>query len=274
MKMKNILAAVAASAVSLTALASVSASAAEKTIAYNGASAGAYKVEGTDLRVNIFNEWGNEIRDIDNKVDVSEYINVNFTVSGLNGQTTNKNTDGTDADSYYAWLGGAVGADGGMHDVDTVVANGGTKVDITGDGSYDVKYPVAEPADAILCLYLQTNINVYNREGFANDDPSTTGINIVVNSITTVEPEDPEETTTAAPEETTTAAAGETTTAAAGESTTKAADSKTTTAKADGTTTTAKAAEAAAATGDAGVGIALAAFGVAAGAAFVLRKKD
>ena len=52
MKMKKIIAAIAASAVSMTALAAVSLSAfaEETTISYTGPSTGAYKVEGTETQ--------------------------------------------------------------------------------------------------------------------------------------------------------------------------------------------------------------------------------
>lgn len=270
MKMNKVLATIAASALSLSALAamSFSANAAEKTIAYNGASEGAYKVETTNLRVNIFNEWGNDIKDIENKVDCNEYVKVNFTITGLNGQTTNKNEDGSDSDSYYAFLGGAIGANPARHDRAAAEAAGDSVVDITGDGDYTATFNLAEGADTIMCLYLETNINVYNRAGFDGSDPASTGINIKINSIITDDGvEAPAETTTTA------APAGNTTTTTTAK---PAADGKTTTAKpaAGGATTTTAKKEASAATGDMGVGLAVAAFAVAGAAAFVSRKKD
>lgn len=269
MKMNKVLATIAASALSLSALAamSFSASAAEKTIAYNGASEGAYKVETTNLRVNIFNEWGNDIKDIENKVDCNEYVKVNFTITGLNGQTTNKNEDGSDSDSYYAFLGGAIGANPARHDRAAAEAAGDSVVDITGDGDYTATFNLAEGADTIMCLYLETNINVYNRAGFDGSDPASTGINIKINSIITNDGvEAPAETTTTA------APAGNTTSTTTAK---PAADGKTTTAKpAGGATTTTAKKEASAATGDMGVGLAVAAFAVAGAAAFVSRKKD
>ena len=213
MKMKKIIAAIAASAVSMTALAAVSLSAfaEETTISYTGPSTGAYKNENNNLRVNIWNTWGNDIKDLDTDAhNCSEWVKVDFTVSGLNGQTTNKDTSGANTDSYYAFLGGAVGANAARHTREEAEAAGDSVVDITGDGQYTATFNLADPADTILCLYLETNINPYNREGFANDDPSTTGINISIDKVYTVTPEE-EATTEPA---TTEAAAAETTTAA------------------------------------------------------------
>ena len=277
MKMKKIIAAIAASAVSMTALAAVSLSAfaEETTISYTGPSTGAYKVEGTDLRVNIWNTWGNDIKDLDTDAhNCSEWVKVDFTVSGLNGQTTNKDTSGANTDSYYAFLGGAVGANAARHTREEAEAAGDSVVNITGDGQYTATFNLADPADTILCLYLQTNINAYNREGFANDDPSTTGINISIDKVYTVTPEE-EATTEPA---TTEAAAAETTTAAqqdnsaATTTTAKSSGSSSSSSKTSSTSSTTS--EKSAQTGDAGVGAAVAAISVAAAAAFVAKKKD
>jgi len=276
MKMKKIIAAIAASAVSMTALAAVSLSAfaEETTISYTGPSTGAYKVEGTDLRVNIWNTWGNDIKDLDTDAhNCSEWVKVDFTVSGLNGQTTNKDTSGANTDSYYAYLGGAIGANAARHDRDAAEAAGDSVVNITGDGQYTATFNLAEPADTILCLYLQTNINAYNREGFANDDPSTTGINISIDRVYTVTPEE-EATTEPA---TTEAAAAETTTAAqqdnsAATTTTAKSSSSSSSSKTSSTSSTTS--EKSAQTGDAGAGLALLGAAVAVGTAFVVKKKD
>ena len=274
MKMKKIIAAIAASALSVTALATVSLSAfaAETDINYTGPSTGAYKVEGNDIRLNIWNTWGNDIKDLDtDKYNCSEWVKVDFTVSGLNGQTTNKDTTGANTDSYYAFLGGSVGANTQRFTKEDVESVGDSVVDITGDGQYTATFGLADPADTILCLYLQTNINAYNREGFANDDPSTTGINIKVDRIYTVTPEDdtPEETTTEAPAETTTADGGNSTTTTANNSSSSSSSSSS---KSSGTSSTAS--EKSAQTGDAGVGLAVLGTAIAVGTAFVVRKKD
>lgn len=275
MNMKKFMAAFAAAAVSASAFAAmaISANAAEKEIPYNGASDGAYKVESIDLRLNILNTWGNSIEDIDGNVGCNEYVKVNFTISGLGDQVCNKNEDGTDADSYYAYLGGAIGANAARHTREEAEAAGDSVVDITGDGDYTATFNLAEGADTIMCLYLHTNINVYNREGFDGTDPASTGINISVNSITTDDGEEAPTEGETDPATTTAAAEGsdaKTTTTAAP----KNDDKKTTTAKADDKkAATTAAAEASAQTGDAGVAVALVALGAAAATAFVVRKR-
>lgn len=86
-KLKRIIASASAAAMAASALlAAVPASAAsvEKEIAYTGPSDGAlaFENDGSSLRMNIFNEWGIDIKDIENKGDFSEKISVTFTVSG------------------------------------------------------------------------------------------------------------------------------------------------------------------------------------------------
>jgi hypothetical protein len=279
MKMKKIIAAIAASAVSMTALAAVSLSAfaEETTISYTGPSTGAYKVEGTDLRVNIWNTWGNDIKDLDTDAhNCSEWVKVDFTVSGLNGQTTNKDTSGANTDSYYAFLGGAVGANAARHTREEAEAAGDSVVNITGDGQYTATFNLADPADTILCLYLQTNINAYNREGFANDDPSTTGINISIDKVYTVTPKEEatteSATTEAAAAETTTAAQQDNSAATTTTSTAKSSSSGSSSSKTSSTSSTTS--EKSAQTGDAGAGLALLGAAVAVGTAFVAKKKD
>ncbi|MCM1529667.1 MAG: hypothetical protein NC093_06675 [Alistipes sp.] len=272
MNMKKFIAGIASAVVAASAAMAVSVSAAEVDIPYSGPSEGAYKNESNEARVNIFNVWTTpQISDIDgDHTAVNEYIDVTFTISGLGDQVTNLDDMGNATDSYIAYLCGQVGTDGGRHGLSAIEAAGDTPVDITGDGQYTARYHLAEGSESISCLYIQTNINLWNRAGFDGNDPASTGINITVDSIKTddgVVAEDPTEApTTAAP-----AADDKTTTAKPG-----ASDSKTTTtAKADDkkTTTTAKKGETAAATGDAGIVTAVAALGVAAACAFVVRKR-
>lgn len=76
-KLKRIIASASAAAMAASALlAAVPASAAsvEKEIAYTGPSDGAlaFENDGSSLRMNIFNEWGIDIKDIENKGDFSE----------------------------------------------------------------------------------------------------------------------------------------------------------------------------------------------------------
>ncbi|MBR1458189.1 MAG: hypothetical protein IJ595_02275, partial [Oscillospiraceae bacterium] len=217
-------------------------------------------------RLNIYNIWGNDVKDIAaDTAAVNKYIAVTFTVSGLNGQSHNKNSDGTDSDAYFAYLGGECGTNAKHHDKPADAAELTT---ITGDGTYTVTWNITDPSESISCLYIQTNINAYNL-------PEGNSFAITVNSIKTddgVEATTAESTaettaettgTTAATSGGTTAAGGTTTTAAKGGSTTAAA----------GGTTTAAAATSNTATGDAsGVGLALAAVVVAGGVALVTKK--
>ena len=196
----------------------------------------------------------------------------------IGDQLTNKNTDGTNSDSYYAFLGGSVGANAQRFTKEDAESVGDSVVDITGDGSYTATFNLAEAADTILCLYLETNINPFNREGFANDDPSTTGINIKIDRVYTVAPEESAETTTTDASAVTTTtntdlligegAATTTTTTTSKDSSSKSSSSSSS--KSSSSTTTEKSAQ----TGDAGVGAAIAAVSVAAAAAFVARRKD
>lgn len=65
----------------------------EEALPYSGPSEGAFSTEnnGTSLRMNIFNEWGNSVRDIPNKPDngfpgliSGDTLKVTFTVDGIN----------------------------------------------------------------------------------------------------------------------------------------------------------------------------------------------
>lgn len=114
-KLKRIIASASAAAMAASALlAAVPASAAsvEKEIAYTGPSDGAlaFENDGSSLRMNIFNEWGIDIKDIENKGDFSEKISVTFTVSGLGENSANIAEDGTET-PYEAFLSGSVGTD-------------------------------------------------------------------------------------------------------------------------------------------------------------------
>lgn len=107
-KLKRIIASASAAAMAASALlAAVPASAAsvEKEIAYTGPSDGAlaFENDGSSLRMNIFNEWGIDIKDIENKGDFSEKISVTFTVSGLGENSANIAEDGTET-PYEAFL--------------------------------------------------------------------------------------------------------------------------------------------------------------------------
>jgi len=262
MKMKKILATLAASAVSVSALAAMSltSNAAETEIAYTQ-SEGSLSTDndGVSLRRNIYNTWGNSVTDINNEGTWEDNITIEFTISGIGDASALE--DGTE---FIGWVAGQAGNTQFWKEGDA----GYNPVKITGDGTYTASAPLTEASATVDCLILQTNINLYAfGEGLEN-----TTANITINKITTGEKEetpadDTTTTTTTAPA----AAAGTTTTttaAAAGGTTT------TTKAAAAAAGTTTAAAQAAAATGDAGVGVVVAAVAVAGAAAYVSRKKN
>ncbi len=267
MKMKKILATMAASAISVSALAAMAltSNAAETTIAYkdNGTTANIDGLDGNSYRLNIYNIWGNDVKDIDaDTAAVNDYIAVTFTVSGLGEQSANKNEDGSDADAYFAYLGGACGTNPDHHskptDEEELTA-------INGDGQYTVKWKLAEGSESISCLYVQTNINAYNL-------PEGNNFAIKVDSITTddgVEPSSEETTEGSSEAEATSAEATTGESATTGAATTGAAATT-----GSAATTGAAATVASAATGDLGVGVAVAALAASVGVAFAVRKKD
>lgn len=72
-------------------------------VAYTGPSAGAYVFndDGSTIRLNVYNVWGNDVKDIDFNFNVEQSIKVNFTVDGLteamgNGGDTTTVTSGGD----------------------------------------------------------------------------------------------------------------------------------------------------------------------------------
>jgi len=304
MKMKKILAAVAASAVTASAFAAMSIStyAAEKTIAYKE-SAGSLNVgnDGVSVRRNIYNVWGNTVTDIDNNTAVTDHITVNFTVSGIGTDSLKTNEDGS-TEQLIAWICGDAGTNDCWKDGD----NGYAPVNINGDGDYTATWTLSEASGSIECLILQSNINFY---AYFTDDYTgdktvdASGVKLTINSISTgEEEEDPAKTTTADGGDTderstteavttvadsndnngaTTVADGGATTAAATTTTTVAATTTTkagattaagaTTTSAGGTTT---AAGTVPQTGDTGAGIAVAVAATGVAVAFAMRKKN
>lgn len=177
-------AATAVASVGVLTMASIPASAAD--IAYTGPDSTALRAndDGSTVRMTIFNEWATpKVTDIDPAQTVVEYIEVDFTITGLNGRYCNMNEDGTEGDAYTMSLCGAIGGDNfwGKPDEDTVTP--GT-VSINGDGSYTVRTTLNENADTILCLLLSSNINFYqlgeNVTGIADS-----GVNVTVDAIRT-----------------------------------------------------------------------------------------
>ncbi len=185
---KRIIASASAAVLAATAMfAAVPASAAtvEKEIAYNGPSAKAFALEndGVSLRLNIFNEWGTSVKDINNKGEFNEKVAVTFTVDGLGEDSANIAEDGTEV-PYEAFLSGAIGTDGywGEDSEDNTVEN--EYVAIEGDGTYTTEFLLNDPADTILCLILSTNINAYQYT--ETGLPADTGITFTVDKITTM----------------------------------------------------------------------------------------
>lgn len=167
-KLKRIIASASAAAMAASALlAAVPASAAsvEKEIAYTGPSEGAlaFENDGSSLRMNIFNEWGIDIKDIENKGNFSEKISVTFTVSGLGENSANIAEDGTET-PYEAFLSGSVGTD-------------------------MAEFLLSSPADTISCLILSTNINAYQYADSAEIDEmgaAAAGITFNIDKVTTM----------------------------------------------------------------------------------------
>ncbi len=219
---KKMAAVAAAAAVATVSMATLSVSAAD--IAYNSSGTDAYSTdnEGKFFRLNIYNTWGNKVTDINPSGSFEKAVNVTFTISGLQ-RSYNVDDAGNKTDDYYAYLGGTIGnysywgPDGDGSNVEN------STVAITGDGTYTVTFNLTggeEAADTVLCLFLQTNINIYQN----GVDPATAkdcGITCTVDSITTGEASNgggdntttPTDGTTTAPDgekksdETTTAAA-------------------------------------------------------------------
>lgn len=262
MKMNKVFAAMAASVVAASAFAAMSMNsfAAEKTIAYT-ASEGSLGVgdDGTSVRRNIYNVWGNDVKDIDGATAVNGYVTVTFEVVGIGEDVGPKDDDGNVTGQYQVFLGGSIaGQNRHANEYNNGDIPADEIVDINGDGTYSVTWNLEWGSENIDCLYLQSNISCYSYGDFQGLE--TSGVSLNVTSIKTDDgvEEDPTETTT-------------TTTGANGGSTT----TTTTTTAAKGTTTTAaKTGEGSAKTGDAGVAVAVAALGVAAATAFVVRKKD
>lgn len=188
--LKKIIAAVSAAAFAATAMFSaVSVSAAdmvEKEIKYTGPSENAFNLEndGVSLRMNLYNTWGQETTDLANTGAFQEKISVTFTVDGLGDNSANIAEDGTET-PYEAYLSGSVGTDsywGPDAADDNTVDN--KAVAIEGDGTYTAEFLLNDPADAILCLILSTNINVYQYT--ETGKPADSGITFSIDSVTTM----------------------------------------------------------------------------------------
>ncbi len=185
---KKMAAVAAAAAVATISMATLSVSAAD--IPYNSSGTDAYSTDndGKFFRLNIYNTWGNKVTDINPSGSFEKAVNVTFTISGLQ-RSYNVDDAGNKTDDYYAYLGGTIGnySYWGPDGDNSTVEN--STVAITGDGTYTVTFNLTggeEAADTILCLFLQTNINIYQN----GVDPATAkdcGITCTVDSITTGE---------------------------------------------------------------------------------------
>ena len=290
MNFKKFFAAAAACAVAAFSSVAMTVSAAE--VAYTGPSAGALSTDnnGTDVRMNIFNEWGNEVRDINNQVVAEKNIVVTFTISGLNGRTSNVDDAGNPTTAYEAYLMGQAGANQFWG-----VGKDGTNCDnkpvaITGDGQYTAEFALAEATGSIECLFVQTNINFYQlAENPA--DVAASGVSIKIDKI-----EVDADATTAPPTNSTTDSTSSSTTDNTSSSTTDNTSSSTTGGTTNSTTSGATGGSTAGTTssssngailgsstqvnstttGDAGIAVAVVGLAVAAGvgaAAVALRNK-
>lgn len=172
----------------LFSVAALPASAAEAVeIPYAGTTEGAYRIsdDGSSIRLNILNTWTSpQISDIEAATACSEYIEVTFTIAGIGENYCNMNEDGTEGEAYNAQLMGAIGGMGfwgNEDDTATIIPTA-----ITGDGTYTVRTELPEASDAILCLILETNINVYqyNESGSLADS----GVTITVDGVRTGAP--------------------------------------------------------------------------------------
>lgn len=185
MNFKKFFAAAAACAVAALSTVAMTVSAATE-IAYTGQSAGAVNVDnnGTDYRLNIYNTWGNDVKDINNNVTVEKNLAVTFTISGLGSHTTNVDDNGNPTTAYEARLMGAAGANEYWGESDpskNSVSN--PAVAITGDGQYTAVFNMAEPTGSIECLFLQTNINIYQLDVTNPANAAECGVTIKVDKI-------------------------------------------------------------------------------------------
>ena len=185
MNFKKFFAAAAACAVAALSTVAMTVSAATE-IAYTGPSAGAVNVDnnGNDYRFNIYNVWGNDVKDINNNVTVEKNIAVTFTISGLGSHTTNVDDNGNPTTAYEARLMGAAGANEYWGESDpskNSVSN--PAVSIKGDGQYTAVFNMAEPTGSIECLFIQTNINIYQLDVANPASAAECGITVKVDKI-------------------------------------------------------------------------------------------
>lgn len=264
MKMNKVLAAMAASVIAASAFCamSVTSFAVEKDVKYtdSGNSAGTSD-DGKLLRANILNQWASPaVSDIpteDTENPYTSYIKVTFEVSGI-GSDSKVKAEGAETDKdLEAFLCGGVGPySRHMGEYESNKIPSDEIVKITGDGEYTVEWKFDEPSSTAQILYVQTNIPIFEYGG----DLTATTAKLKIKSVKTDDGVEAPSTTA--------------TTEAATTTTTTSATTTTTTSTGKATTTASTKGEASAKTGDAGVAVAVAAFGLAVATAFAVRKKD
>ena len=185
---KKIIASFAAAAVAATGMFSAipaSAEMVEVPIEYIEKSEGAlaFNNDGSTLRLNLYNVWGNEIEDMNNVGTFEEKISVDFTITGLGDTTGNMAEDGT-VTPYTAYLSGMAGTNSfwGEGEADNTVEN--EVITITGDGDYTAEFMLADATGTVECLFLTTNINVFQFSETGSIAES--GLDITVTDITTM----------------------------------------------------------------------------------------
>ncbi len=269
MKMKNMIATMTAVAVTAVSCVAMNASAAVTEIPYTGPGAGAMATEnnGTDLRLNLINNWGNNVNDIPGSFTVEDNITVTFTVSGIGTNSANTNEDGSAGAEYYAALCGTIGTNIVWGDTNSNIEL--NKVPITGDGQYTVSIDLIDGSETIECLLISSNINLYNYGSSVEDcgvvftvNSITTGVEDATEAPTDAPTEAPADSATEAPADDSSKADSTTTTGGSTSSTSSSTTSK------GGSTTTSNAS-----TGDAGIAAAVAALAVAGAAVMVSKKR-
>ncbi len=292
MNLKRMTAVAAAFSLCAVSFASLAASA-EVTIPYSANSDIACGDDGVSLRRNILNTWGNDVTDIESTA-VAEYITVNFTISGLNGATSNAEANAKydcNGTNFVAFVAGAAG--GNVRHNNEGGAIGDQYVTITGDGDYSVTWNLESASGSIECLYLQTNINYL---AFGSDEEKAkkdsereitdSGLSLTINSIKTGDAPEEETTEESNTEGETTTEAESTTTEGGGTTasttSTTAKSTTTTTAKSNSSAATTAAAPASSSdsvsntpTGDTtGIAVIASVLAAAGAAAVVSKKKD
>ena len=184
MKLKKILAAASICAAAVISFAAMTfQTTAQTEIAYNGPSAGAIGTgsNNNDYRVNIYNVWGNSIKDINNFVNIEKNVAVTFTVSGLGTHTANLDSAGNQISTYEAVLMGTMGINQYWDKSDDTVVN--TPVPITGDGQYTTIFNIKDKVSSIDCLVLQTNIDINGLDVLNPSSAEECGLTIKIDSI-------------------------------------------------------------------------------------------